>query len=79
MLDIVHFFMDLKKPVAAVCHGVQILTAANVLRGKRVTAYPSVKPEVLAVGGIFVEKEAHEAVTYENLATSPAWLGMWNF
>lgn len=75
VLDIAHFFMDLNKPVAAICHGVQILTAANVLRGKKVTAYPAVKPEILAVGGIFVEKEPHEAVIYENLVTSPAWPG----
>ena len=75
VLDIVHFFMDLKKPVAAICHGVQILTAAHVLREKRVTAYPAVKPEVLAVGGIFVEKEPWEAVIHENLVTAPAWPG----
>lgn len=75
VLDMVRFFMDLKKPVAAICHGVQILTAANVLKGKKVTAYPAVKPEVLASGGIFVEKEPQEAVVYENLVTSPAWPG----
>ena len=75
VLDIVHFFMDFHKPVAAICHGVQILTAANVLTGKQLTAYPAVKPEVLAVGGIFVEKEPHEVVVCENLATSPAWPG----
>lgn len=75
ILDIVHFFMDLKKPVAAICHGVQILTAADVLRGKTVTAYPAVKPEVLAAGGIYVAMELHEAITCENLVTSPAWPG----
>lgn len=75
ILDIVHFFMDLKKPVAAICHGVQILTAADVLRGKTVTAYPAVKPEVLAAGGIYAAMEPHEAITCENLVTSPAWPG----
>lgn len=75
ILDIVHYFMDLNKPVAAICHGVQILTAANVLRERRVTAYAAVKPEVLAVGGIFVEKEPHEALICGNLVTSPAWPG----
>ncbi len=75
VLDMVRFFMDLKKPVAAICHGVQILTAADVVRGKRVTAYCAVRPEVEAAGGIFVEKEAHEALIYENLVTSPAWPG----
>lgn len=75
VLDIVHYFMDFKKPVAAICHGVQILTAARVLKGKMVTAYPAVMPEVLAAGGVFLEKEPHEAVVFENLVTSPAWPG----
>ncbi|MDU4950898.1 MAG: DJ-1/PfpI family protein [Clostridium sp.] len=75
VIDIVRFFMDLKRPVAAICHGVQILTAADVLKEKKVTAYPSVKPEVLAAGGIFVSKEADEAVIFENLVTAPAWPG----
>lgn len=75
VLDIVHYFMDFKKPVAAICHGIQILTAARVLKGKMLTAYPAVMPEVLAAGGVFLEKEPHEAVVYENLVTSPAWPG----
>ncbi|MFR2691731.1 MAG: DJ-1/PfpI family protein [Enterocloster bolteae] len=75
VIDMVHYFMDLKKPVAAICHGVQILTAARVLKGKKVTAYPAVRPEVLAAGGIFMEKEPYEAVIFENLVTSPAWPG----
>lgn len=75
VLDVVRYFMELKKPVAAICHGVQLLTAAGVLSGKEVTAYPTVKPEVLAAGGSYIEKESHEAVIYENLVTSPAWPG----
>lgn len=75
ILDMVRFFMDLQMPVAAICHGVQILTAANVLKGRKVTAYPAVKPEVLAVGGIFAEVEADKAVVEGNLVTAPAWPG----
>lgn len=75
VLDIVRYFMELKKPVAAICHGAQILTAAGVLEGKNVTAYPTVKPEVLAAGGNYIEKESYEAVICENLVTSPAWPG----
>lgn len=67
--------MDLQMPVAALCHGVQILTAANVLKGRKVTAYPAVKPEILAVGGIFGEVEGDKAVVEGNLVTSPAWPG----
>ena len=75
VLDIVRYFMELQKPVAAICHGVQILTAAGVVKGRILTAYPAVKPEVEMAGGIFVEKEPWEAVTDGNLATSPAWPG----
>lgn len=75
VLDMVRYFMELKKPVAAICHGIQILTAADVLKGKTLTAYPTVRPEIQAVGGIYVDKESEEAVVCGNLATSPAWPG----
>ena len=55
VLDITRYFMELQKPVAAICHGVQILTAAGVVKGKTLTAYPAVKPEVEMAGGIYVE------------------------
>jgi len=73
--DIVRYFMELKKPVAAICHGVQILTAADVVRGKTLTAYMTVRPEITAAGGNYIEKQPHEAVIFENLVTSPAWPG----
>lgn len=69
-----HFFEE-DKPVAAVCHGVQVLAAANVLEGKRLTGYPACGPEVRLAGGEFLEVEATEAVTDGNLVTSPAWPG----
>lgn len=75
VLDMVRYFMELKKPVAAICHGVQILTAAGVLQGKKVTSYCAVRPEVLAAGGTYVEMPPHEALICENLVTSPAWPG----
>ena len=75
VLDITRYFMELQKPVAAICHGVQILTAAGVVKGKTLTAYPAVKPEEEMAGGIYVEKEPWEAVTDGNLTTSPAWPG----
>lgn len=75
VLDLVRYFMELEKPVAAICHGVQILTAADVVRGRTLTAYPTVKPEVTATGGNFVDVLSHEAVIDGNLVTSPAWPG----
>lgn len=73
--DIVKYFMELRKPVAAICHGVQILTAAGAVKGRTLTAYPAVKPEVIQAGGIFLDREPWEAVTDENLVTAPAWPG----
>ncbi|MGL5436432.1 MAG: DJ-1/PfpI family protein [Lachnospiraceae bacterium] len=73
VLDIVRYFMNGNKPVAAICHGVQILTAAGVLKGRKVTAYDTVKPEVEAVGGFFIKMEPFEAYTDKLLITSPAY------
>ncbi|MFD2250107.1 protease I [Pseudochelatococcus lubricantis] len=61
------------KPVAAVCHGAQILTAADVIRGKRVSAYPACRPEVEQAGATYAEIAVTEAVTDGLLVTAPAW------
>ena len=75
VLDLTRYFMELNKPVAAICHGVQILTAADVVRGRSVTAYPAVRPEVAAAGGHFVDRPPDAALTDGNLITAPAWPG----
>ncbi len=67
-----HFF-DADKPVAAICHGAQVLTAADVVRGRRVSAYPAVGPEVRLAGGEYVDVPMDQAVTDGNLVTAPAW------
>lgn len=69
------YFFEKNLPVAAICHGIQILTAADVVRGRSLTAYPAVGPEVTLAGGIFKEINADEAYTDGNLTTSPAWPG----
>jgi protease I len=68
-------FAHAGKPIAAICHGIQILTAADVVRGKNLTAYYAVAPEVTLAGGTFVNVAATEAVVDGNLVTSPAWPG----
>ena len=75
VLEITRYFMEKNKPVAAICHGVQILTAADVLRGRTATAYPAVGPEVTAAGGTFADKAADCSVVDGNLVTAPAWPG----
>jgi protease I len=75
VLEITKHFFDANKPVAAVCHGIQILTAAGVVKGRTLTAYPAVGPEVTLAGGNFKDVGADEAVVDGNLVTSPAWPG----
>lgn len=75
LLEIVKHFFDADKPVAAVCHGIQILTAAGVVKGKKLTAYPAVGPEVTLAGGEYQDIPANEAYVDGKLVTSPAWPG----
>lgn len=67
-----HFALE-KKPIAAVCHGAQILAAAKVLEGVRCSAYPACRPEVELAGGHYAEIAVTEAVTHNNFVTAPAW------
>lgn len=69
-----HFF-EANKPVAAVCHGAQLLAAAKVLEGRSCTAYPACGPEVTLAGGTYVAMPVDQAMTDGNLVTSPAWPG----
>lgn len=69
------YFFDKNLPVAAICHGIQVLTAAEVLAGRTLTAYPAVGPDIKLAGGTYKEIGADEAITDGNLTTSPAWPG----
>jgi protease I len=75
VLAIVRHFDQAKKPIAAICHGAQILSAADVLDGKSCSAYPAVKPEVERAGGRYVEASEgfDNAHVDGNLVTAPAW------
>ncbi len=75
VLEMVQHFHEANKPIAAVCHGVQLLAAAGVLEGRTLTGYPACGPEVKLAGGTFQEVEPTEVVTDGNLVTSPAWPG----
>jgi len=73
VLNKVRYFFEVNKPVAAICHGAQILTAAGVLEGRKCSAYPACAPEVKLAGGTYAEIEVTDAVTDGNLVTAPAW------
>ncbi|OWZ89288.1 protease [Sinorhizobium sp. LM21] len=67
-----HFFAA-GKPVAAICHGAQLLAAAGVLKGRTCSAYPACRPEVELAGGIYADIAISDAVADGNLVTAPAW------
>jgi len=73
VLEIVKNFADANKPIAAVCHGPQLLAAAGVLKGRKSSAYPACAPEVQMSGGEFVQVPIDGAYTDGNLVTAPAW------
>jgi protease I len=73
VLEMVRHFDAAGKPIAAICHGLQLLATAGVLEGKRCTAYPACGPEVTTAGGVYVEVPVTEAVVDGSLVTAPAW------
>jgi protease I len=75
VLDIVRHFAKAKKPIASICHGLQVLAAADVLKGKLCTAYPAVKPEVIRAGARWgeVNETYSNAHVDGNLVTAAAW------
>jgi protease I len=73
VLAVTRHFAEADKPIAAVCHGLQILSAAGVLKGKSCTGYPAVGPEVTAAGGRFLNIAVDQAHVDGKLVTAPAW------
>lgn len=73
VLSIVKHFSDNNKPIAAICHALQLLATADVLQGRKCTAYPACGPEVIAAGGDYVEIPVDQAYVDGNLVTAPAW------
>ncbi|MHB0775815.1 DJ-1/PfpI family protein [Halomonas sp. WWR20] len=73
VLEMIRHFMEYEKPLAAICHGAQLLAAAAPLEGLRVSAYPACAPEVRLAGGDFVDLEVDQALTCGKLVTAPAW------
>jgi protease I len=73
VLKLVRHFAQQNKPIAAICHGLQILAAARVLEGRRCSAYPAVGPEIELSGGTYVNIPVDQAHVEGNLVTAPAW------
>ena len=73
VIALVRHFAETDKPIAAICHGAQILTAAGVLEGRECTAYPAVEPEVTRAHGKWQATAVDQAHVDGNLVTAPAW------
>ena len=75
VLAAVRHFAEAGKPIAAICHGLQVLAAAGVVKGRTCTAYPAVKPDLLAAGAAWAEvnETFTNACVDGQLVTAPAW------
>jgi protease I len=73
VIKAVQHFAQANKPIAAVCHAAQLLAAADVIRGRRISAYPACAAEVRLAGGEYAEIDISQAVTDGNFVTAPAW------
>ncbi|AQV14137.1 DJ-1/PfpI family protein [Acinetobacter pittii] len=73
VIEIVREFDRVKKPIAAVCHGAQLLAAADILQGRLCSAYPACAAELKLAGGQYADIAVTEAVTDGHLVTAPAW------
>lgn len=73
VIEIIQYFATANKPIAAICHAAQLLAAARVIAGKRVSAYPACAPDVEAAGGTYAAIAVTDAVADGKLVTAPAW------
>lgn len=73
VVAMVRHFAEANKPIAAICHGAQLLAAAHVVGGRKVSAYPACAPEVRVAGGHYADIAIDDAITDDNLVTAAAW------
>jgi len=75
VIEMVRHFVEEDKPIAAICHGLQILAAVGGIEGKTLTAYPACGPEMKLAGADYKDVQPTEVVRDGNLVTTPAWPG----
>lgn len=73
VIEYTKHFIDAGKPIASICHGAQLLVAAGGVKGRKVSCYPAVGPEVNAAGGEYQDIPVDKAFVDGNLVTAPAW------
>ena len=74
VVEIVKHFMTANKPVAAMCHGVQLLVPTGTIAGRKITSFPTCEIECTLAGSEFVKVPNDDCVVDGNLLTSPTWL-----
>ena len=70
MVAVVRHFIEAEKPIAATCHGPLLLIAADGVRGRTMTCYPELEPDLRGAGAEFVNREV---VVDGALVTNRAW------
>lgn len=73
VLEICRHFAGSGKPIGAICHGTQVLTAAGVLGGRTASCYPALAPDLQLAGATFADIAIDAAHTDGVLVTAPAW------
>jgi protease I len=73
VIAMVQHFDQANKPIAAICHGPQLLAAAGILKGRTVNCYPACGPEMGLAGGSYKAVEVTQAYVDGKLVTAPAW------
>jgi len=73
VLEITSYFLENNLPLAAVCHGVQVLTATGKIKNRSLTCYPACSHELLLAGGLYQDIAVDDVFADGNLVTAKAW------
>ncbi|MCX7745816.1 MAG: DJ-1/PfpI family protein [Clostridia bacterium] len=73
VIEVVNHFVSHNKPIAAICHGIQLLLAAGAVKDRCCSAYPALEPDICFAGGIYANIPIDKAYVDRNLVTAPAW------
>lgn len=76
LIKLVQEFHRTRKWIFSICHGIQVLIAAGICSGKRVTCYRNVRLEVQYAGGTWIDKQS---VVDGNIVTAQTWESHWEF
>ena len=57
VLRVIRTFTDMHKPIAAICHGQQMLISAGVLNSRKATCYPGIKDDLINAGGVYIDEK----------------------